>query len=195
MMGRRKKAGLRYPSGRLRDETPKTPEAIDRFRRRIAASMPHRRPLPADRRHLDLAESPFGALALMGIITKDQFDAGFEYRKIVARYRAVISAPRQNPAAMSLNDIRGGNIPVLSDEQAAARRQRYMRAFEAITSRWGKLIVNSVVIHDRPLQQGDLQWLTKALDELAKHFGMNTLAEKSTASSRHGIPNQIRLPK
>lgn len=178
--GRPGKKGNRYPSGKIIPEKM-TPEQIITHRKTVAATMPHRRGLPAEVRHREMAESPLGALALIGAITQTQFDALHEYRKIVMRYRAVISAPNPNPQAPQIGHVRGAATLVLSDEQAVARRERYMRAFEAITGRHARTVVNSVVIHDRPLQAGDLPYLIGAGDDLIKHFGMNSGQQKKIA--------------
>lgn len=174
MVGRKRKPGKRFPNGKLKPDQTKglSAEQVIQIRKDVAATMPHRVGLPAHRRHEQMAESPLGALAIIGAITQQQFDAGHEYRKIVQRYRAVISAPNPNPQAPKMGHIPSSVVTLIDDEQAIARRVKYQKAFEAITTRWGRLVVNSVVIHDRPLQQGDLPWLTKALDELVKHFGI-----------------------
>jgi hypothetical protein len=178
--GRKPKKGKRYPSGKVIPEKM-TSEQIIAHRKVVAATMPHRRGLPAEVRHREMAESPLGALQLIGAITQQQFDALHEYRKIVARYRAVISAPNPNPQAPQLGHVRGVASLVLSDEQAIARRERYLRAFEAITGHHARTVVNSVVIHDRPLQAGDLPYLTGAADSLIKHFGMDSGRQKKIA--------------
>lgn len=173
MVGRKRKSGkARFPSGKIKPDKPMSAEQIVQFQQEVASTMPHRMALPRHRRHDQMAESPFGALCIIGAITQIQFDAGHEYRKIVQRYRAVISAPNPNPQAPKLGHIKSSIAVLLDDEQAIARREKYMRAFEAITTRWGRTVINSVVIHDRQLQQGDLPWLTRSLDELARHFGM-----------------------
>lgn len=180
MVGRKRKQGKRFPSGKI--DYSMSPEQVIQFRKDVASTMPHRRNLPADRRHLELAESPLGSLALTGVISQQQFDAGNEYRKIVQRYRAVISAPNPNPQAPKLGHIPSSIVVMLDDEQAIARRVKYDAAFRAITTRWGKLVVNSVVIHDRPLQAGDLPWLTKALDELVGHFGLKSGQQRARSA-------------
>lgn len=181
MVGRKRKQGKRYPSGKLNNTL--SPEQVVELRKDIASSMPHRRHLPADKRHLELAESPLGSLHLIGAISKDQFDAGFRYRKIVAKYRSSMAAPNPNAAAIDLTGTRGGgNVVELTKPEETQLWATYDAAFRAITTRWGKLVVNSVVIHDRPLQAGDLPWLTKALDELVSHFGLKSGQQRARSA-------------
>src|SRR5690242_810276 len=110
MVGRKRKAGRRYKSGQRVQEKGITPA-------QVAATMPHRAGLPADRRHDQKAESPLGALNLIGALSVVQYDAGLKYRDIVRRYRAVIDSPNPNPATISLDRISaGGRLPLSPEE-------------------------------------------------------------------------------
>jgi hypothetical protein len=164
MVGRKRKSGRRYRNGRLAQE-----KALDI--KAIAAAMPHRRMLPAEGRHGQRAESAFGRLRLVNMITEDQYLAGESFRDIIRRYRAVIESPNPSPGSAALDGMfRGG--AVLSDEEAIKRRERYQRAFESIHGHRKRVVIRSVLGFDKPLDQDDLPHLRGALDDLVAHFGL-----------------------
>lgn len=190
-VGRKRKSGKRHACGQLVQ-----PRKIDRAQ--VAASMPHRSWLPArdknkrpilkdDRR----AETVFGCLSLVGLITDMQFDAGERFQETVGRWRAVVDSPREPQGFMSKitkseHDPKE-SMPVvvrfkpMTDEEAERRRAEYDGAFKAVKTRKGGLspaprhnliVLNSVVIHNRTLQGGDLEFLHAALDSLVDYYGL-----------------------
>lgn len=168
MAGRKRKPGRRERNGRLE-------RTVDP--RLIAAQMPHRRELPPGLRHDQKAEDPFGRLNLASFVSDLQYDAGVKFRAIVRRYRAVLRSPSPNPPALTLDGLKYGE-PIISDEEAIRRRDEYQRAFEAINGHRQRVILNSVVIFDKPLDRTELPQLCAALNDLVVHFGL-TRARKS----------------
>src|SRR5690348_100867 len=100
MVGRKRKAGKRKPSGDLITEKPPTSEyAIKAFQQKVGATMPHRQGLPQHLMGLADAENLFGRMFLAKMITQGQFDAGKEYRRRVLAFRKAIEAQRSTPCS------------------------------------------------------------------------------------------------
>lgn len=165
MVGRKRKSGKRERNGRIQRE--KTPDP-----KIIAFSQPHRQSVPAEKRHDQRAENPFGRLNLINAVPDLEYDAGVKFREVSVRYRAIIDSPNPSPGAISLDGlVYGGRAPI-SDEEAIRRRNDYMRAFEAIEGYGPRVVIKSVVIFEKELQPGDLPDLRSALQGLVKHFGL-----------------------
>jgi hypothetical protein len=171
MVGRKRKQRKRERNGRIQRE-----KLIDP--RTIAASMPHRAWLPDGKRHDQKAENPFGCLHLIGAVTDIQYAAGVKYRDDIKRYRAVIDSPNHNPKAISLDGLSHGQGRPIAEAEAIARRNTYMRAFEAVTGHHARIVIKSVLGYDKPLQPGDLPFLTRALDELSVHYGLTSVTNR-----------------
>ena len=180
--GRKRKEGKRYPGGQLvRDKQPSPAE--------IAASMPHRMAIAIEKRHDPMGECPIGRMCLAGFITADQYDAAQKFRTTVAKYRAVIDSPRDAPNILASQYVPPPSddpqiIPFrlrmpMSDDEAVKRRDEYQGAFEAIYGHRCRVVVNSVVIHEKELQHGDIGYLHAALDNLKKFYSGLTGAGKS----------------
>ena len=82
--GRPRKAGKRYPGGKLKRPSP----------REIAATMPHRRAL-GDKAVDQLAENELGRLVLRGIIGGSEALAGDYYAARWRGYIATLAGPRR----------------------------------------------------------------------------------------------------
>jgi hypothetical protein len=171
MVGRKRKQGKRERNGRIQRERAIDPKVI-------SLGQPHRQSVPAEKRHDQRAENPFGRLNLINAVSDVEYDAGIKYRDDYLRYRVTIDSPNPNPAAISLDRIAyGGRLP-LSEEEAARRRNTYMRAFEAVTGYGPRLVIKSVVFYEKELQPGDLPDLRIALQGLVKHYGLQNDGKK-----------------
>jgi hypothetical protein len=163
MVGRKRKQGKRERNGRIQREKSEDPKIV-------AFTQPHRQGVPAEKRHDQRAENPFGRLNLINAVPDIEYDAGIKFRDITLRYRAVIDCPNPNPGAISLDRIAyGGRVPV-SEEEAIRRRNDYARSFEAIVGYGPRLVIKSVVIFEKELQPGDLPDLRKACQDLVKLY-------------------------
>jgi hypothetical protein len=164
--GRKRKLGARNTSGRLIVErvSPKS----------IAALMPHRRALPERLQQNQRAESVLGRMFLHGEITALQCLAGEAWASMVGSYMATI----QGPHALA-GTGRGYSCPAdcVDDCECARRRNRYMRAYEAVieaTYRQGMKVLTHVVIDNR---ECPIQWqkdLTRSLTALVHHLGLTS---------------------
>ena len=186
MVGRKRKAGKRKPSGDLiLERTPTSPEAIARKRELIASQMPHRAMLPAGKQVDTRAESAFGRMSIIGLVDATQYAAGIEYRRRVSRYRAVIECPNPNPGAISLDGRMGGVARFFSDDDARKRRDDHQRAFEALNCSGRKALdaVNVAVIKDQMIAGDRLKYLRTGLDALAEYLGL-TETRKSASGGK-----------
>lgn len=199
MVGRRRKPGKRHPGGQLVQE--KKPD-----RAQVAAAMPHRRWLPAkdkqkrpiakdDRR----AETVFGCLNLIGLVSDIEFDAGERFQDTVRRWKVVADSPREPQGFMSKitksEHDPNESMPVvvrfnpMTDEEAKRRWADYNGAFCAVKTqqngelpapRHNLIVLNSVVIHNKTLERGDLSCLKEALSRLVDYYGL-------TATQKHAL--------
>lgn len=176
MVGRKRKTGKREKNGRIQREKNTDPKII-------SLTQPHRRGVPADKRHDQRAENPFGRLNLINAVTDAEYDAGIKYRDICLRYRAIISSPNPHPTVVCLDGRRYGSGAELTAAQIKTRRDEYMRAFEAIEGYGPRVVIKSVVIFEKELQAGDLPDLRAGLKGLVKHFG---LARTDQRQSKRG---------
>lgn len=172
MVGRKRKQMKREPNGKPQRERGIDPKAI-------AQLQPHRRLVPADVAHDPKAECIMGRLCLNGWLTEIQYQAGVKYRNDVARYRAVIDAPRSTEASMSgviVGPWGGGHE--MSDDRQIEIRNNYMRAFEALENATGNHGARDVAhcIHDRG--GFAIARVKCGLTALAVHYGL-TFARKS----------------
>ena len=175
--GRIRKAGARFPGGKLK------PEADIRS---VVLAQPHRRGLPVifdtsgrvatDKRLDQKAEDFLGNLSLINAITDQEYAAGVKFRAVTAKYRTVISArdPLLNPPA--------GSGPGLSDYEAERRKEAYTEAMHALEMAGfadlamprllPKLTTIHIVIDNMPLRSGELRSFRCGLQALAKLWGI-----------------------
>ncbi len=143
--------------------------------RSVAMSQPHRRGLAAvqtprgivDMRLDQRAETPLGRLRLGRHVSAVEYEAGRHYAKVVAQYRAVISA--RDP-------IRQGHPGSGRDMQAAEARRRtaeFNDAFECLGGQSVQRLVARVAVYDEPCPYGSLEALRSGLRALAVNFGMS----------------------
>jgi hypothetical protein len=174
MVGRPRKIGKRERNGRVQ-RTYENPRA------QIAAQ-PHRMVVPARFREMPEAEFEFGRLMLNGWITPAQFEAGKEYARLAARYRAAILAPNPNPSAIDLGAAGFGHGAGMADDTARSIKRAYDAAFESCGPvRLQKAIAHHV-IHDRKIDDFDTRRLLKlGLDKLVTHFGIDPRLQISSS--------------
>lgn len=111
--GRKRKAGRRHPCGKL------VPASVGETQREVVATV-----LEARQRHYGVTErqakddrlgTALGRVAFAGKITADQYAAGEMYGEIMARNRAVMGLPMDQPrsvTALLINEgIFGGSAP------------------------------------------------------------------------------------
>lgn len=161
-MPRPRKKGRRHPNGQL-CRLPDDPRAV-------ALAQPHRRFLPPSQKLDQKAESPLGGLNLVGLLSDEAYEAGRRYAAIVARYRAVIDAPK--PHASSVTDEAPGPAPELDRAEARRRKAEYDRAFAAVSEAGQRAAraVARVAVHGEACPGGGLKDLERGLAALARHF-------------------------
>jgi hypothetical protein len=181
MVGRKRKQGKRERNGRIQRERPEDPKII-------ALNQPHRASVPADKRHDQRAENPFGRLNLINAVPDIEYDAGIKFRDIYVRYRATIDSPSPYPRAISLDRLLKGPRQPIDPEEATRRKTQWRLSLNALGSDREKIVLNSVLIYEKNLDQGDLQYLRVGLKNLVAHYGL-TAGGKSSMSTK-----QARLP-
>ncbi len=143
--------------------------------RAVAMNQPHRRGLAAvqtprgivDMRLDQRAETPLGRLRLGRHISELEYEAGTRYAKVVAQYRAVISA--RDP-------IRQGHPGSGRNMLAAEARRRtleYNDAFECLGEQHVQRLVARVAVYNEPCPYGSLEVLRAGLRALAVNFGIS----------------------
>jgi hypothetical protein len=175
-VGRKRKQGKRKRSGDLiLERVPTSPQAIEHHRSVVAASMPHRRDLPAAKQHLDSAESYLGRLNIINVIPAIEYDAGKEYRQRVTRYRLAIQCPRSTPHTGSMDGRLGASVkPFVDDDDYARIKAAYDEGFEALDRKGRRVLnaVNSAVIKDEPLEGDGFKLLRMGLQTLVDTYGL-----------------------
>lgn len=121
--GPKKRAGARYPSGRLKPyQADVSPTLVRRMRdmARDNAANPN-------------LGTPIGSLYLAAEITHAQMAAGLEFARLRARYDRAIDAPRRTCASPSYGAAFGQveAAPILAEELLAAETENTIREFEA----------------------------------------------------------------
>jgi hypothetical protein len=175
-MGRKRQMGNREPNGQLQRKPEKPVDT-----KKVAATMPHRRGVPAQHQDEAAAESNFGRLMLNGKLTRQQYGAGIRYRDIVLRFRAIMSIPPHTPPSMAgiiVGAWQGGRM--LSMEEVGERRSNYSAATEALESgagNRGMRTVNHVTVYER--EHYDLRVLQCGLNVLIRHFELTDMAKSA----------------
>lgn len=180
--GRKRKAGKRLPCGkRSRAETRKDVMAtvLDARRRHYGVSGPQAKD--------DRLGSALGRLAFAGGITADQYAAGGMYGEIMARNRAIMGLPMDQPRSVTgllINEgIFGGGAPDPDPALVAKVRKQAAAAIlvlkvadsdaPAITGRKPSILVHAVVCHDTDASHWgpvDIRQLCHGLDALRRLF-------------------------
>lgn len=183
--GRKRKAGKRLPCGkRSRAEN----------RKDVMATV-----LEARRRHYGVSAAQakderlgtaLGRLAFAGYISADQYAAGENYGEIIARNRAIMGLPTDQPRSVTgilINEgIFGGGAPDPDPELVAKVRKQAAAAIlvlkaadsdaRSITGRKPSVLVHAAVCHDADaLHWGpaDMRQLCHGLDALCRLFGLH----------------------
>jgi hypothetical protein len=171
--GRKRRHGLRHPNGEL------VAMARRKKDRALAALQPHRRWLPPDLRLSEKAETPLGALNLLGVLSDAQHEAGLRYAAIVGQYRAVIRPPRALTAGGKGFDCLGDcRLRRQCGERVECaceiRKARYDAAFAAVfeAGQRAARAVARVAVHNEGCPTGCLGDLRRGLEALARHFGL-----------------------
>lgn len=199
--GRKKKHGLRTPSGHL---SRSAAAIIAKGERDIAMAQPHRRWLPQEARSEQRAENVLGRLFLAGKITEPQCWAGEAWRRLAADFGRVLASPvRPNSALSSMVDS-GLELPAEADHlsssyietpeeksdrvldrydgamRALDRAERSVAGFALKVHLQDRLfpVLDDVVVQDREPSPAGLQKLVLLLDTLAKHWGLCTDEER-----------------
>lgn len=158
--GRKRKTGHIYP-GSI-DADPRM--------RDVALSHPHRRRWGLDQR----AETPLGGLNLVGALTDEQYAAGCQYAKDVAKYRAALGLPKSTPSGVDLNRVGGMDrgVETLDPDEIAHRKEAYDRAFAAVLEAGHRAAraVAQVAVYGNACPEGCFQDLKRGLDKLAAHY-------------------------
>lgn len=183
--GRKRKAGRRHPCGKL------VPASVGETQREVVATV-----LEARQRHYGVTErqakddrlgTALGRVAFAGKITADQYAAGEMYGEIMARNRAVMGLPMDQPrsvTALLINEgIFGGSAP---DHDPALVEKVRRRAAAAImmlrtadhdapgtAGRKPSILVHAVVCHEAEASKwsaADIINLGHGLDALCRLF-------------------------
>ncbi len=72
----------------------------------VARGMPHRRLVAGDNAHDERAETPFGAMYVVGAIDRRHYVAGIRYRRLVNAYRAAIASPRAAESIAGVHQVK-----------------------------------------------------------------------------------------
>jgi hypothetical protein len=169
--GRKRLSGARHPGGEL--------VRVKVDYRALAAQQPHRRWLPEPVRLDQKADTPFGALNLINVITDAQYEAGQRYAYIVGQYRASIGTPsimsgsgKGYPCAPEI--CRRPPPGAAIECECRKRKERYDAAVAAVFEAGQKAAraVARVAVHGEPCPRGGLADLKRGLSALVKHFGL-----------------------
>ncbi len=168
--GRKRKTGARYPSGDLvrHRDSPRS----------VAASMPHRRTVPADDRHDHRAESELGRMAMRGQITATQFDAGRRFQAITVAYHAVIGAPARL-GATSGKAYQCRAEAICEPCECRRRQDQCEAAVRRLNDVLALHAVMQVAFHDQPCPRGWEDTLRVGLNALARHLGLTAHGKRA----------------
>ncbi|MFA7585612.1 MAG: hypothetical protein WCY11_05355 [Novosphingobium sp.] len=183
--GRKRKAGRRHPCGKL------VPASVGETQREVVATV-----LEARQRHYGVTErqakddrlgTALGRVAFAGKITADQYAAGEMYGEIMARNRAVMGLPMDQPrsvTALLINEgIFGGSAPdhdpafVEKVRRQAASTILMLRTADSDApgkaGRKPSVLVHAVVCHEAEATnwpQADLVNLCHGLDAMCRLY-------------------------
>ena len=183
--GRKRKAGRRHPCGKL------APATVGETQREVVATV-----LEARQRHYgvtarqakdDRLGTALGRVAFAGKITADQYAAGEMYGEIMARNRAVMGLPMDQPrsvTALLINEgIFGGSAPDHDPDLVEKVRRRAAAAIMMLRTadhdapgtagRKPSVLVHAVVCHEAEASKwsaADIINLGHGLDALCRLF-------------------------
>ncbi|MFC3097062.1 hypothetical protein [Alteraurantiacibacter palmitatis] len=183
--GRKRKAGRRHPCGKL------APASVGETQREVVATA-----LEARQRHYGVTErqakddrlgTALGRVAFAGKITADQYAAGEMYGEIMARNRAIMGLPMDQPrsvTALLINEgIFGGSAPDHDPDLVEKVRRRAAAAIMMLRTadhdalgtvgRKPSFLVHAVVCHEAEASKwsaADIINLGHGLDALCRLF-------------------------
>lgn len=168
--GRKRKAGYRSPSGRRHQPDP----------RLVVLAQPHRRGLPGNQSGDQRLENRLGQLHFIGAISASEYAAGKWYAGVVARWRAVMSAP--DPTRQP-QPGRGGEIP---NDEAERRVAEYTKARRALAGAGAMAvsITDDLILRDQPLPEHGFRSLMAGLRALDKYRGEACQAQLRSTPAR-----------
>src|SRR5262245_20185506 len=161
--GRPRKAGKRYPGGKLKRPSP----------REIAATMPHRRAL-GDKAVDQLAENELGRLVLRNVISGIEALAGDYYAGRWRGYVATLAGPRRLGGGHLVSLDCGGCQRGEAFCFCELRKTLWLEAHASLRrAGWPALIaVQQVALHGMECPPERLAPLRLGLSALAQHFGL-----------------------
>lgn len=165
--GRPKQAGPRYPSGKLKPESP-APTQIKRMvaMAQIGAADP-------------LLSTQLGWLRLMKIITDKQTAAGTMYAALAGQNDRAVGFPRRTTASPSYERGFIGSASVGGEEFEQAKidaiKDRFKAAHEVLVRQGitAARTVNTVCVDNKTLDWDRHEHFENGLDALAEHFRLN----------------------
>ena len=167
--GRKRKMRVRTASGQIaKFNVDKAPDF-----RAMAALQPHRIGLPEALRATEMGATYLTRLQATKRISALQRDAGEHYAILVRAYYATLPLPQRphgvlDPGGGTAVDCRDCSV---AECECLERRQRYMRAYEAL-AREGRPVVmadNDAAVRGMP---ADIESLARGLAALARYFGL-----------------------
>ncbi|OYW88234.1 MAG: hypothetical protein B7Z20_03040 [Sphingobium sp. 32-64-5] len=173
--GRKRKAGRRHPCGKL------APPSVGETQREVVATV-----LEARQRHYGVTVrqakderlgTALGRVAFAGKITADQYAAGEMYGEIMARNRAVMGLPMDQPRSVTgllINEgIFGGGSPDHDPALVEKVRRRADHDAPGTIGRKPSILVHAVVCHEAEASNwsaADIINLGHGLDALCRLF-------------------------
>lgn len=192
--GRKRKDGLRTPSGHL---SRSAAAMAQRNEIAMTQNQPHRRSVPKDMRSDQRAESVLGRLYLTGKISERECWAGEAYRSAMASFARIVASPVLPNSALSSMVAPGMETPAeadhLSNETPLTPEEKEDKAFGAFDDIMaivgacernggqikGRLfsLVDDVVMRDLLPDRVGLTKLRFVLQSLASHWNMAEIPE------------------
>lgn len=186
--GRKRKAGLRTPSGHL---SRSKAAMIAKAEQGLTQNQPHRRTVPKDMRSDQRAESVLGHLFLTGKITEPECWAGESYRTAMWDFHRVMASPTMPVSSLTSMIAPGMETPAeadhLSSETPLTPEERQERAFDRFDDamavvgaceRHGGILrgglfalLDDIVMQDRTPDTMALSKLRLVLQSLAAKWG------------------------
>lgn len=180
--GRRRKAGERYPCGKLRlgSVPPAQIKRVVAMAARGAADV--------------LLATQLGWLRLDGAITDAQAAAGVSFASLVGQHDAALGLPhraaRSPTYQLGFAGIRAGSSPDAEAERVATLRRRHDAAVARLQECGPRVerVVRAVCIDDRVPDWSDRPLLILGLDALVRYFGTAKLMPRRSRGTSTAVP-------
>lgn len=189
--GRKRKAGLREPSGKLARGAKNEQALTDMVR---TSRQPHRRTVKEQFRLTTVAESPLGRMALQGVIEEQLLVAAELFARDVGSYRATIETPRATAGSgrgFQCAVEWSGNVNACAETFECAcrsRRKAYTDAYEALMEAAGRrvtLAIMRVAIHREEIAREEIVYLVLGLRVLERHYGLTPKGAARNVRNAH----------